>query len=107
MKHQNSLIGKIEVQFYDKDNNLKKIVKGKNTVTHKGIKRICEILTQGLKNGVSVTESIDGIPLNTLIFSVGIAIKLKLTKQQIYDIALGAIYHDLGKVILGNSRSNL
>ena len=66
MKHQNSLIGKIEVQFFDKDNNLKKIVKGKNTVTHKGIKRICEILTQGLKNGVSVTESIDGIPLNTL-----------------------------------------
>ena len=66
MKHQNSLIGKIEVQFYDKENNLKKIVKGKNTVTNNGIERICEILTQGLRNGVSVTESIDGIPLNTL-----------------------------------------
>ena len=41
MKQKNSLIGKIEIQIYDKNDNLKKIVKGKNTVTHKGIKRIC------------------------------------------------------------------
>lgn len=66
MKQKNSLIGKIEIQIYDKNDNLKKIVKGKNTVTHKGIKRICEILTQGARSGVSDTESITGIPLNTL-----------------------------------------
>lgn len=62
----NSLEGKIEVQIYDNENNLKKIVKGKNTVTTSGLKRICEILTQGIRNGISITESIDGTPLNTL-----------------------------------------
>ena len=62
----NSLEGKIEVKIYDNENNLKRVVKGKNTVTTKGLKRICEILTQGIKNGVSVTQSIDGTPLNTL-----------------------------------------
>lgn len=67
MKKINSLVGKIEVQIFDKENNLKKIVSGKNTLTTKGIKRICEILTQGARNGISITESIDGnTKLNTL-----------------------------------------
>lgn len=38
--------------------------------------------------------------LNTTIISIGIAIKLGLDKKRIYDIALGAIYHDLGKVLI-------
>ena len=61
----NSLIGKIEVQFYDKDNNLKRVVNGKNTVTTQGVKRLCEVLTQGFKNGNIVTENLSGIKLNT------------------------------------------
>ena len=62
----NSLEGKIEVQIFDKDDQLKKIVKGKNTLTVEGLKRICEILSQGVRNGISTTESIDGVPMNTL-----------------------------------------
>ena len=62
----NSLEGKIEVQIFDKDNQLKKTVKGKNTLTVKGIKRVCEILSQGIRSGITVTESIDGTPINTL-----------------------------------------
>ena len=62
----NSLIGKIEVQFYDKENNLKRVVNGKNTITHKGIKRLCEILTQGFKKTFVETESLHEVPLDTL-----------------------------------------
>lgn len=63
---KNSLIGKIEVQFYDKSNNLTRVVKGKNTVTTAGIKRLCEILTQGFKKGICETEDLGGTPINTL-----------------------------------------
>ena len=66
MSYIKSIIGKINVQIYDKENNLKKTVSGKNTITYNGIKRICDILTQGRRNGISITESIDGLPLNTL-----------------------------------------
>jgi hypothetical protein len=62
----NSLEGKIEVKIYDKNNNLKRVVQGKNSVTNAGIKRLCEILTQGIRNGLTETERLTNVPLNTL-----------------------------------------
>lgn len=40
--------------------------------------------------------------LNTMLLSIGMSIKLGLEQSRIYDIALGAIYHDLGKALLGH-----
>lgn len=41
--------------------------------------------------------------LNTAVLSAGIAIKLGLEQSEIYNIALGALYHDFGKSMLEES----
>lgn len=38
--------------------------------------------------------------LNTCLIATGIAIKLGLNKQQVYNVAVGAMYHDIGKILL-------
>lgn len=38
--------------------------------------------------------------INTCIITTGICIYLGLEKQQTYEIALGAIYHDIGKMLI-------
>lgn len=41
--------------------------------------------------------------INTCIITIGICIYLGLDKERTYDIALGAIYHDIGKKFLPDS----
>jgi len=41
--------------------------------------------------------------LNTMLLSIGISIKLGLDQRKIYDIALGAIYHDIGKAMIDHN----
>lgn len=38
--------------------------------------------------------------LNTCLLSIGIAIKKGLSKKETYEIALGAIFHDIGKMFI-------
>lgn len=38
--------------------------------------------------------------LNTCIIATGIAIKLGLEREKVYNIAVGAMYHDMGKMLI-------
>lgn len=73
---------------------------------HDLIVYIVETLQEADANNKLLFELEDGRNMNTWIYfhsinvcllSIGIAIKLGLSKQEIIEVALGAIYHDMGK----------
>lgn len=60
------LNGEIIVKIFDKEDNLKKVIHGNNTITTSGLKRISEMLTYGLKNNLSISETIGNYEYKTL-----------------------------------------
>lgn len=44
--------------------------------------------------------------LNTCLLSIGMAIKMGLDKKEVYEIGLGALFHDIGKMFIDRSLVN-
>lgn len=75
-------------------------------VLHELMEEIVDILIKADKENRLLFELEDNRSMNTWIYfhsvkvcllSIGIAIKLGLSRKEIFEIALGAIYHDMGK----------
>lgn len=90
----------IQVDFYDAHfmSDKKKL--------HEMLEDIIDTLVKAEQNGKLLFEMEDARNMTTWIYfhsinvcflSIGMAIKMGMSKQEILEIALGAIYHDIGK----------
>lgn len=73
------------------------------------VKELVEIVYEHEKNNTFLLEMEDTRTfqtwlyyhsLNTCLLSIGIAIKLGLSKNEVTDIAIGALFHDVGKMFI-------
>ncbi len=99
----------IQVDFYDAHfmSDKKKL--------HGMLEDIIDTLVKAEYQGKLLFELEDSRNINTWLYfhsmnvcflSIGMAIKLGLSKQEIMEIALGAIYHDMGKAWFADSLVN-
>ena len=82
---------------------------------HEMLEEIIDTLVKANQEGKLLFELEDSRNMNTWLYfhsinvcflSIGMAIKMGLSKQEIMEIALGAIYHDMGKAWFADSLVN-